>query len=655
MCGITGWVTAALGRPDESMLHRMCDAIRHRGPDSEGIHLAEGVALGARRLRIIDLATGDQPISNEDGSVIVVFNGEVYNFQEVRAELRARGHTFRTQGDTEVVVHAYEEYGEDFPRHLNGMFALALWDERRRRLVLARDRLGKKPLLVAPIPGGLAFGSEFSAILTHSEVHRDIDLEALDHALTLGYVPAPRSAFLGIRKLLPGHTLVWENGQSREQPYWSLAYEPADHVDEREAVEQFWALFADAVRLRLISDVPLGAFLSGGIDSSCVVAMMAEAAQGRVKTFSIGFADGAYNELPHARLVAERFGTDHHEFVVEPRAAELLPSLVRHYGEPYADSSALPTFELARLTRQYVTVALNGDGGDEVFGGYDRYRALMLADRTRAQLPVPPAFFGRVASLISPAAGQRTFLGRTRRFLNGLALAPGAQYARWLGMFSPEAKESLYAPAFAESVRHSRADRLLAEPFEQPHGLALAEVAMCLDLRTYLPDDLLVKVDIATMANALESRAPFLDYRLVEWAARLPLDLKIRRGVSKYLVKQAMRNVLPRSILNRRKAGFGVPLASWFRGDLLPMLRETVRSDRAIARGYFEPAAIRRLVDEHAEGRADYAPQLWTLLVLELWHQTFIDHPSPSPDVDTCAPAGRRESTMPSHRMSVRS
>ncbi|MFN0073631.1 MAG: asparagine synthase (glutamine-hydrolyzing), partial [Chloroflexota bacterium] len=475
MCGIAGWVSSASGRPDAPTLHRMCDAIRHRGPDSEGIFIGDHVALGARRLSIIDLATGDQPIRSEDGAITVVFNGEIYNFQEIRSELISLGHHFRTQGDTEVVVQAYRAWGEDFLNRLNGMFALALWDEPRERLVLARDRMGKKPLLISQVGDTLVFGSEFQAVLAHPSVPRDVDPFAIDDYLALGYIPAPRTGFQNIRKLRPGHMLICERNQVHERQYWSLDFEPKRDIPEDQAIDEFKALFMDAVRLRLISDVPLGAFLSGGIDSASVVATMAEAAHGPVKTFSIGFADSAYNELPLARLVAERYGTEHHEFVVEPRAAELLPTIIQHYGEPFADSSALPTFELARVTRQHVTVALNGDGGDELFGGYDRYRALGLAQTARNRLPIPAQIYHRAAELLPAAAAQRTLHGRARRFLSGLALEPGEQYARWLGIMPSADRAAYYRPAFRSLVAENRADERLIEPFAQRGNLTLAE------------------------------------------------------------------------------------------------------------------------------------------------------------------------------------
>jgi asparagine synthase (glutamine-hydrolysing) len=516
---------------------------------------------------------------------------------------------------------------------------LALWDEPRQRLILARDRLGKKPLLIGQSGDVLVFGSEFRALLVHPAISREVDPLAIDDYLTLGYVPSPRTAFQRIRKLSPGQILVWENGQTRVRRYWSLPFEPKLEIAENEAIERFDHLFSDAVRLRLISDVPLGAFLSGGIDSASVVAAMAEAGHERVKTFSIGFSDPAYNELPLARLVAQRYGTEHHEFVVEPKATELLPRLVEHYGEPYADSSALPTFELARLTRRHVTVALNGDGGDELFGGYDRYRALMLAQIARDRLPIPSSAYRRAADLFSAAAGQRSLRARARRFLNGAADRPGEQYARWMGVLPAAEKGDWYSGAFKRRMLENRADERLSGAFQHPGSLNVAEVAMKLDVATYLPDDLLVKVDIATMANSLEARSPFLDYRIAELAARLPLDLKIRGGRSKYLIKRAMRNRIPSTILNRRKSGFGVPLAGWFRGELRPLVQEVLLSDRALARGYFEPAIIRGAVDDHVEGRADFAPRLWTLLVLELWHQTFIDPINSNQALDACVAA----------------
>ena len=625
MCGIVGVVLAPPTAPDAAALRRMAAWLRHRGPDDEGYHVAPHIGLGLQRLSIIDVAGGHQPLANEDGTVWAVGNGEIYNHGALRAALAARGHRFRTGSDIEVVVHAYEEYGEACVDHLWGMFALAVWDARRRRLLLARDRAGEKPLLYAPIPGGLVFASEFAALLAHPALGRAVEPRAIYHYLHFGYVPAPLTAFAGVYKLPPAHVLVWEAGATRQRRYWQAAYAPKVTWAEPEAAERLRALLRDAVRLRLMSEVPLGALLSGGVDSSTVVALMAEVSDRPVPTFSIGFGHRDYDELAYARLVARRFGTAHHELVVEPTAVEVLPALVRHYGEPFADSSAVPTWYVARLTRQHVTVALTGDGGDEAFAGYDRHRAALLAARL-ARLPAPArALAGRAGRLLPPWGGRWSPWRRARRWLEALPLAPADRYLRWVGLCGEETRAALLAPAFVRQVAAERPAALLDAACALAADGELLDAPLAADRELYLPNDLLVKVDIATMAHSLEARAPFLDHRVLEFAARLPARL-LRRGASgKYLLKRAVADLLPDAVLARRKMGFGVPLAAWLRGPLAPWLRATLLAPPALRRGYFRPAVVRRLIDDHLAGRADHAALLWALLVLEEWHQAFID------------------------------
>ena len=640
MCGIVGIVNSD-GRPvDEPALRKMCAAIVHRGPDDEGfyvnrspqtgsgspVHPTASIGLGIRRLSIIDLYTGKQPIHNEDKTVWVVLNGEIYNYADLRKELEAKGHRFYTRSDTEVIVHAYEEYGDDVPKHLRGMFAFALWDEKRQRLLLARDRVGKKPLLYSIIGRELVFASEFQALLRHPGVSREVNEAAISHYLSFLCVPAPLTAFAGVRKLEPGHILVWQDGEVEIRRYWSLDFRKKVDITEREAGERVIDLLRDAVRVRLMSDVPLGAFLSGGIDSSAVVALMSDLSTERVKTFSIGFEEREFNEISHARRVAERFGTDHHEFIVRPNAVEVLPTLVRHYGEPYADSSAIPTYYLAKLTRQHVTVALNGDGGDECFAGYERYAAMRLAERYQ-RLPrllreqvVEPAI-----AAIPEAGSTRSRLGKARRFLDAMGRPVGERYLSWTSAISEELKAELCTTEFLARTSTAGALGCVQPWFEGNGEIDVVDRALMADTSNYLPNDLLVKVDIASMAVSLEARSPFLDHHVMEFAASLPARYKLRGVTTKYLLKNALKGLLPPENLTRSKMGFGVPIGRWFRGELKSFLAETILSDRALGRGYFKRESVNHLVEEHTDGRRDYAHQLWTLLMLEMWHQEFID------------------------------
>src|ERR1044071_7731403 len=556
MCGVVGIVRPA-GRPADGQLRaRMNEAIRHRGPDEEGTYLRGRTGMAMRRLAIIDLAGGQQPISNEDGTVWIVYNGEIYNYRELKAELERRGHRFRTDCDTEAVVHAYEEWGKDCPTHLRGMFAFAIWDERKEELFLARDRVGKKPLLYAHRPGGdFVFGSEFTALLRHPEVGREIDREAIHHYLTFMCVPAPLTAYRDIRKLEPGHTLTFtREGEIKTERYWHLDVNRKIKVSEEEAGERAVELLREAVRVRLISEVPLGAFLSGGIDSSAVVALMSEASPTRVKTFSIGFEEQDFSELHHARRVAEHVGAEHHEFVVRPDALEVLPTLVEHYGEPYADSSAIPTYYVARETRKHVTVALNGDGGDECFAGYERYAAMRLSERYR-KLPAAlrEGVIRQAVGLLPSSEIKRGRVRSLKRFLRAASLPPVERYLRWVSTFDPEAKAALYTDEFASETEGRDVRRWLAPWFARANGAGVVDASLLTDTMTSLPNDLLVKVDIASMAVSLEARSPFLDHHVIEFAASLPEGLKLRRVTTKYLLKRALRGLLPRENLTGAK------------------------------------------------------------------------------------------------------
>jgi len=626
MCGIVGMsgpdLTGNVAARD--LIARMCGVIEHRGPDDEGHYIGPGIAMGMRRLSIIDLATGRQPISNEDGSIWIVFNGEIYNHRELRELLLARGHKLRTRSDTETIAHLYEDEGERCVDRLRGMFAFAVWDCRERRLFLARDRVGKKPLHYALAGRTLVFGSEIKSLLQHPGVKREINLQAVSDFLSFGYVPDPATAFDGVYKLPPGHTLTFKDGVINMRRYWDFDYSGdlgggegrGPEASEEEYVERLRELIADSVRARLESEVPLGAFLSGGIDSSIVVAMMAR--EMKVKTFSIGFSDSGFDELRYARIAARHFGADHHEFVVTPDVCRLVEEIVWHHDEPFADVSSVPTYVVSKMAREHVTVALSGDGGDEVFAGYERY----VVDRLRQRYELVPAFLRRGLLRASQTLPQGAY---GKRFLRNIALEPAARYVdsvtyfdrdSQLNLFSDDARRALggYDPArrfertFAASVARSRLERLLY-----------------LDSKTYLPGDILVKVDRMSMANSLEMRSPLLDHRLIEFAQTIPASLKLRGPETKYILKRAAAGLIPEEIINRPKQGFDVPIRLWFNRELREMLDDTLNDRRLRERGDFNHQAILAILDEHRRGVRDNSRPLWSLLTLELWRRAFID------------------------------
>ena len=626
MCGIAGIVRADERTVDRELLARMNEAIRHRGPDDDGFYFNAGVGLAMRRLAIIDLKTGQQPIHNRDRSKWLVFNGEIYNYRELRAKLEKLGHEFYTNSDTEAVIAAYDQYGTECPKHLRGMFAFAIWDEQAKSLFLARDRVGKKPLLYAQTNGQLIFASEFSALVLHPDVSRDVDFEAIHHYLSFICVPAPLTAYRAIRKLQPGHWLLWRNGEIKIERYWQLDFSHKISMSETEAGERAIELLREAVRIRLMSEVPLGAFLSGGIDSSAVVALMAQESSEPVKTFSIGFEEQDFSELHHARRIAEHVGADHHEFVVRPDAMEILPTLVEHYGEPFADSSAIPSYYVSRETRRYVTVALNGDGGDECFAGYERYAAMNLA-RNYASLPVAlrERVIGNVVRVLPAFESRPNPLRKAKRFVAAAALSPIERYLRWISAFDEDAKQNLYSESFRHQTAGFRTAGVIEPWFAGANGSGIVDAALLTDTMTYLPNDLLVKMDIASMSVSLEARSPFLDHHLMEFAASLPEKLKLRRLTTKYLLKRVLKKIVPAENLTRSKMGFGVPIGYWFRGAMQPFLRETLLSDKALSRGLFKPAMVRHMIDEHVEHKTDHSHRLWTLLMLELWFERYID------------------------------
>ncbi|MFI7217185.1 asparagine synthase (glutamine-hydrolyzing) [Micromonospora maritima] len=630
MCGIAG--TVSLDRPDPELVRRMCDAIAHRGPDAAGLHVDEHAALGMRRLAIIDVAGGQQPVRNEDGSVVAVFNGELYNFAELRAELVGRGHRFGSQGDSECLVHLYEEHGDALVHELRGMFAFAIWDVRRQRLLLGRDRVGKKPLYWRADGADISFASEVKCLLQDPKLVRQVDLTALHHYLTYQYVPAPWSIYQGVRKLPPGHLLSWEDGRTEVRRYWRLDCTPHPVTDEREAAAELRERLLDAVRVRLVSERPLGAFLSGGVDSSAVVAAMARLTSAPVKTFSIGFTEARFDERAHARVVAQRYATDHHELVVTPSCVDLLPTLTWHFDEPFADSSAIPSFLVAQLTRQHVTVALNGDGGDECFGGYQRY-ALMQALNTVPGWMTPRALQGIGDGLVRrTTAGTRPrALGRV---LQLLGQPPLARYGALTSIFPPAQQLDLYTDDLREQLTGVDPWSLLAEAYDASGATDPVGRLIDADVNTYLPGDLLVKVDISTMANSLEARSPFLDHHLMEWAAHLPTRLKVRRGRTKHLLKQAMEPWLPAQLIDRPKMGFAVPLGHWLRGELRDLAWSVLTDGTARSRGLFRPQAVTDLLERHAGGD-DESHRIWTLLQFELWHRHWLDEAATRPPVST--------------------
>ncbi|MBL9125286.1 MAG: asparagine synthase (glutamine-hydrolyzing) [Planctomycetaceae bacterium] len=637
MCGITGAVwTSAASAIEPEVLARMTDVLTHRGPDGRGVYTscvqqlspATGsvrVALGHRRLSIIDRVGGAQPLANEDETVWIVFNGEIYNFQELRHRLEGAGHTFRGHSDTEVLVHLYEDEGLDFLRHLNGMFALAIWDEKRRQLVLARDRLGKKPLIYRREPDRLLFASELKSLLQVPGLPRDIDPAALDSYLTYQYVPHPQMIFRGYHKLPPAHYAVWRDGQLQVGCYWQPDFRREVARPRREYLAELQELLTSAVELRLQSDVPLGAFLSGGIDSSIVVALMQKLRREPVKTFSIGFPVAEYDETHYAREVARHIGTDHHEFQVEPDGVEVLDRLVWYYDEPFADSSAIPTYYVSQLTRAQVTVALTGDGGDELFAGYARYRAAQIGGWfDRLPSAVRNVIAAEVWQKIPNNPERRTLLRRYKRLIGALRQSPERRYLEWVGIFGEASRAELYHEDFLSRLDRDPGEFLFAA-FARAQGRDAVTRASLADLVTYLPCDLLTKVDIASMAHGLECRQPFLDYRVVELAAAMPIELKLRGARGKRILIEAFGELLPPAILRRRKMGFGVPLEHWFRRELRAFTRDVLLSSRCLDRGYFRPAAVTRLVDEHQAGRFDHSAKLWALLVLELWQREWVD------------------------------
>lgn len=628
MCGIVG----IAGRPDPSILSVMCRSIFHRGPDDEGVYHDRHVALGMRRLSIIDVDGGHQPIFNEDESVCIVFNGEIYNYRELRQDLVKRGHDFSTFSDTEVLVHLYEAYGEDCLSHLQGMFAFALWDRREETLFLARDRLGIKPLLYAEQGDRLLFASEIPALLAADPSLNTLRPEAVDAYLSFLYVPAPMSIYRSIEKLLPGHCLTWRRGKTEIRRYWEPSLPGQEggsrkKIHPEEVREEALNLLRDAVRSRMVSEVPLGAFLSGGMDSAGIVALMSECSSEPVKTFTIGYGeeDASYNELAEARIIAEAFGTDHHEFILAPDVVSLLPEIIGAVGEPFADSSALPTYLVSRETKRFVTVALSGIGGDEVFLGYPRYLGARLS-RFYDSFPdwmrrgvIPP-----LVERIPESTRSRNIGGWIKRFARGGLTDPAQRYLDWTTFATPGMKRLLYTDTFRELLPEDRRGLSYGERLRAEGGDYVGRIVMH-DLTTYLPADLLLMGDAMTMAHSLELRVPFCDHRLVEFMLTLPTSVKMKGFRLKGLMKRMMKGILPPEILKKKKQGFMVPIGSWFRRDLEEYVREMLLAPRSTARGFFEPACLEAMVADHFQGKRVLTHQIWSLLSLEVWCRLYLD------------------------------
>ena len=622
MCGIAGRLNLDGAEPvAPEAVRAMCGVLEHRGPDDAGFLVDGPIGMGMRRLSIIGLATGRQPIHNEDESVWVVYNGEIYNFPELRRDLESRGHRFYTTTDTEVIVHLYEDRGDDFVTALAGMFAIALWDRRRRRLVLARDRLGIKPLYYQQDERHLRFGSEIKAILEDG-VDRGVDLDALHDYLSLNYVPGPRSIFRAIRKLPPAHLLICENGSVRTRRYWELACEPRFDRSPAAAAEELDTLLSHVVKDHLLADVPVGVFLSGGVDSGGLAAYASRFTEGRLRTFSIGFDDPSYDELAEARSVAARYGTDHHELVVRPDAAALLPALVRACDEPFADSSAIPVYCVSRLARQHVKVVLSGEGGDEVFAGYETYAAYKWAALyRRLPRPLAGAWIPSIVRRLPVSHRRVSFDYKAKRFVDGALLPPVDGHLGWKVIFSEDAQSALRVGERGDYGGPLEAWRAAYERCGSPEPLTRLQHV---DLEIYLPDDILVKADRMSMANSLEARVPYLDHRLVEFGASLPASQKVRGLTKKYLLRRTLAPLLPERVVRGRKRGFNVPIPRWLAGELRDVVHDVLSSRRIREAGFFRPSVVERLIREHETRQVDWSRNLWGLLVFGLWHEEYV-------------------------------
>lgn len=628
MCGICAIIYLDKERPvDPEDLGKMCSMLVHRGPDEEGIHFERNAGLGMRRLSIIDLVTGSQPIMNEDGSIWIVCNGEIYNHLELRADLEKKGHVFKTRSDVESILHAYEEYGEDCSKKLNGMFAYAIWDQKKNIFIASRDHVGIKPFYYYFDYRRLICASELKAILQIRDIPKDIDFQALDHYLTFEYTPSPLTIFKKIKKLQPGHSLILKNGSLRIKNYWVIKNTSfqSNYVDME---EQIRALLKDSVKIQLMSDVPLGAFLSGGIDSSIIVALMAQEMDQPVKTFSIGFQDSTYNELEYTRIIAKRYGTEHHEFIIQPDAVDLTEELLGYLDEPLGDFSIFPTYLVSKMAREYFTVALSGDGGDELFAGYDTY----IADKAAyyyQQLPerIRLSIFSRLLDSIRPSSKKKGFINRVKRFIEGMDLPQNLHHVRWMAFMSPKIKKHLYSPELKEKLSMHAEYEFILRYFKETAACGINDglnKQLYVDLKTYLPDNILVKVDRMSMANSLEARVPYLDYRFVELASSIPGNLKLKGIQTKWILKKAMADLLPNEILTRGKEGFSIPIKNWLQNELRPMMMDILSPGKIKKEGLFNETYIERMKKEHLAGTQNHSHRLWALMVFEIWMDKYI-------------------------------
>ncbi len=626
MCGIAGFISKEKDTPvteREITLDRMCRIIEHRGPDEQGAAIEGRAALGMRRLSIIDLKCGQQPIYTEDGNLLIVFNGEIYNYRELKAELESLGHRFKTNSDTETILHAFEEFGADCLEKLRGMFAFAIWNIREESLFIARDRVGKTPLFYALTEqGNFVFGSELKVLLTHGEIKKEIDYAALDAYLTFGYVPEEFCIFKNVQKLAPAHYLFYKDGKIETKNYWDFKYEPITTIKtEDEYVENLRELLREAVKIRLISEVPLGAFLSGGVDSSTIVGLMSQISEKPVKTFSIGFNEESFDELKYARIAATHFGTEHHEFVVTPDLMETIDELTWHFDEPFADPSALPTFIVSKMARDFVTVVLSGDGGDELFAGYTRY----VTDKKRGGLEKLP--FALRKNLLKPLSEALPHGARGKNYLYNSSLGAIERYVDSVSHFNRSGKNALYSEDFRANLNgdFGRGEKLFERIARKVSTGNPTDNLLDLDSKTYLPSDILTKVDRMSMATSLEARVPLLDHKLIEFVTNIPTELKLKGLETKYIFRRAVRGIVPDAILDRPKQGFGVPIGEWINSQLRSQIRETLLEKRTLERGYFNPKSIKILLDEHEKNRRDHSYALWILWMLELWQRKYTD------------------------------
>ncbi|MCM8805135.1 MAG: asparagine synthase (glutamine-hydrolyzing) [Candidatus Omnitrophica bacterium] len=628
MCGICG-IVRKNDKVDEQLVRKMASTMNHRGPDEEGFVFSGSCGFGHKRLSIIDLTTGRQPISNENNKLFLICNGEIYNFKQLRETLEKTGHIFKTKSDNEVIIHLYEQYGVECLKFLRGMFAFAIWDSEKKILFLARDRLGKKPLVYSIKGNDIYFASEIKALLEVDDISKEIDTAAMDLFLTYQAIPSPYTIFTHIRKLQPGHFLLWKDGSVKIERYWQIDFTKKLILkDEQEYIDAMWEKLKEATKIRMISDVPLGAFLSGGIDSSTIVGIMSEFSTSPVKTFSIGFEETDFSELKYAKIVAQKFSTEHNEFIVRPDIISILPKLVWHYNEPFADSSMVPTYYVARETRKHVTVALNGDGGDENFAGYTRYWQTKLLEKIYFLYKKNPCGRKKILNFFSSAYKKypSNFFFRIWKWLDetdryGFDYA----YARRIISFSSDFRSDIYSDEMKGRISGFDSISIAKNLWNNAGDIDLLEKMLATDFQLYLPDVLMVKMDIATMANSLEARSPFLDNEFVELIASFPAQLKMRNFKSKYILKKKLKSFLPEQIVSRKKMGFGIPVGRWFRKELKNFLQEILLSEASLKRGYFKQEMIRKIVAQHISGEIDHTSRLWALVTLEMWHRIFVD------------------------------